>query len=98
LDLKEELNELQERGNLNLLGEGDYQRRAQVESEIEVLTRQLAQAVGLSGRARPAGSSTERARLNVTRAIRGAVEKISEHNAAIGELLTACIRTGTFCS
>src|SRR5262249_39297535 len=42
LELKEELDELRERGNLNVLGERDYQRREKIEAEIEALTRQLA--------------------------------------------------------
>jgi predicted ATPase len=97
-ELNEELDELRERGNLNLLGERDYRRRAGVESELEALTRQLAQAVNIFGRDRRTGSSAERARLNVTRAIRSAIQRISERNAPLGELLGACIRTGSFCS
>ena len=97
-ELNEELNELRERGNLNLLGERDYQRRAALEFEIEALTRQLAQAVGIFGRDRRSGSAAERARLNVTRAIRSVIQRISERNAALGELFGSCIRTGSFCS
>jgi tetratricopeptide (TPR) repeat protein len=97
-ELNEELGELRERGNLNLLGERDYRRRAEVESEIEALTAQLAQAVGMFGRDRRSGSAAERARLNVTRAIRSAIQRISERNAPLGELLGSCIRTGAFCS
>src|SRR5215472_14650769 len=76
---------------------GDYQRGAKVESEIEFLTRELAQAVGLGGRDRRAGSTAERARLNVTRSIRAAIQRISEHDAELGELLGSSIRTGSFC-
>jgi AAA ATPase domain/Cyclic nucleotide-binding domain len=97
-ELKEELSELRERGSLNLLGERDYQRREEIESELEVLTRQLAQAVGIFGRDRRSGSAAERARLNVTRAIRAAIQKISERHALLGELLGTCIQTGSFCS
>jgi predicted ATPase len=97
-ELTDELNELRQRGNLNLLGERDYQRRAEIESEIEALTRQLARAVGMFGRDRRSGSAAERARLNVTRAIRSAIQRVSERNAALGDLLGACIRTGSFCS
>jgi predicted ATPase len=97
-ELNDELNELRERGNLNLLGERDYQRRAELEFEIEALTRQLAQAVGIFGRDRRSGSAAERARLNVTRTIRSAIQRISERNAVLGELLGSCIRTGSFCS
>ena len=42
--------------------------------------REMARAVGLGGRDRRAGSAAERARLNVTRAIKSALQKISEHN------------------
>jgi hypothetical protein len=85
-DLNEELTDLRERGNLNLLGERDYRRRAEVETELEALNQQLAQAVGLFGRDRRSGSAAERARLNVTRAVRSAIQRISERNAPLGEL------------
>ena len=97
-ELNEELSELRERGNLSLLGEQGYRRRAEVEFELEALTRQLAQAVGIFGRDRRSGSAAERARVNVTRAIRSAIQKISEHDAPLGELLRICIRTGSLCS
>ena len=81
-----------------LLSELDYQKRAEVESELEALTRQLAQAVGIFGRDRRSGSAAERARLSVTRDIRSAIQKISERNGQLGELLGTCVRTGSFCS
>jgi hypothetical protein len=90
LELQEELAELRECG--------DHQRGTRVESEIEALTRELAHAVGLGGRDRRAGSTAERARLNVTRTIRTAAKRISEHHAALGQLLESCIKTGSFCS
>lgn len=40
-------------------------------------------------------SASERARINVTRAIKIALERIAEHNAALATLLTKSIRTGT---
>jgi tetratricopeptide (TPR) repeat protein len=88
VDLREELNDLRERG--------DETRAAQVESEIDFLHREIARAVGLGGRDRRAGSAAERARLNVTRAIKSALQKISEHNTQLGELLDQSIRTGSF--
>jgi eukaryotic-like serine/threonine-protein kinase len=77
---------------------GNNQRAAELEDEIDALTRELARAVGLGGRDRRAGSVSERARLNATRAIRTAIAKITENNAVIGELLRCTIKTGTFCS
>jgi hypothetical protein len=69
-----------------------------LEDEIETLGRELSRAVGLGGRDRRAASASERARINVTRAIKIALERIAEHNPALGTLLTSSIRTGTFCS
>ncbi len=88
VDLREELDDLRERG--------DETRAARVESEIEFLHREIARAVGLGGRDRRAGSAAERARLNVTRAIKSALQKISEHNSQVGELLDRSIKTGSF--
>ncbi|HKN11558.1 MAG TPA: AAA family ATPase [Candidatus Binatus sp.] len=88
IELREELEDLHERG--------DERRAAQVESEIDFLHREIARAVGLGGRDRRAGSAAERARLNVTRAIKSALQKISEHNNQLGELLDRSIRTGSF--
>jgi tetratricopeptide (TPR) repeat protein len=77
---------------------GNSERQAEIEYEINFLTRELARAVGLGGRDRRAGSVAERARLNVTRAIKAALSKISERHEPLGELLEKSIKTGTFCS
>jgi len=89
LELKEQLEDQQERGN--------RKRAAEIESEIDFLLREISRAVGLSGRDRRAGSAAERARLNVTRAIKTALLKISEHQAELGDLLDHSVRTGLFC-
>jgi hypothetical protein len=69
-----------------------------LEDEIETLGRELSRAVGLGGRDRRAASASERARINVTRAIKIALERIAENNPALATLLTSSIRTGAFCS
>lgn len=89
-DLGQELEELRQRG--------DADRADELQSEIDFLKREMSHAVGLGGRDRRAGSAAERARLNVTRAVRAALEKISEQHAALGALLDRSIRTGSFCS
>jgi tetratricopeptide (TPR) repeat protein len=89
-DLGQEMEELRQRG--------DADRADELQSEIDFLKREISHAVGLGGRDRRAGSAAERARLNVTRAVRAALEKISEQHAALGALLDRCIRTGSFCS
>jgi tetratricopeptide (TPR) repeat protein len=88
VELREELGELRERG--------DEPGAARVEEEIDFIAREVARAVGLGGRDRRAGSAAERARLNVTRAIKSALQKICEHNTQLGELLDRSIRTGSF--
>lgn len=90
LELREQLDDLLERGN--------RERAAQVETEIDFLLREISRAVGLGGRERRAGSASERARLNVTRAIKAALLRITEHHPALGELLDQGIKTGSFCT
>jgi predicted ATPase len=89
-ELADELNELR--------GLGMEQRAERVESEMDALTGELARAVGLGGRDRRAGSAAERARLNVTRAIKNAIGKIAEHDSVLGAELSRTIKTGNFCS
>jgi tetratricopeptide (TPR) repeat protein len=89
-DLQEELNEATEWA--------DDTRAAQIREEMDFLTRELAAALGLGGRNRKMGSPAERARVNITRAIRSALSRIREHSPAIADHLDATIHTGTFCS
>jgi predicted ATPase len=91
------LAELREQAD-DLLERGDHDRASEMEAEIEFLQREIARAVGLGGRDRRAGSAAERARLSVTRAIKGALQKISEHHSDLGAVLETSIRTGSFCS
>jgi hypothetical protein len=44
------------------------------------------------------GAPAERARVNVTRALGRAVERIAAIDAALGQHLTATLRTGLVCS
>ena len=75
----------------------DPERAARAREELAFLARELAGAVGLHGRDRKSGSDAERARVNVTRAIRTALKRVSEHDPVLGRQLGASIRTGTFC-
>lgn len=76
----------------------DDERAAQAEAERDFLLRELARAVGLSGRDRRVGSASERARASVTRAIRQAMARIHEYHPTLGEHLNRAIRTGTYCA
>src|SRR6185503_9533396 len=68
------------------------------EREITSLTAELTRAIGLHGRTRRAASTAERARQSVTKTARAVVERIRQGDAALGDLLSRCIRTGTFCA
>jgi non-specific serine/threonine protein kinase len=76
----------------------DPGRAERAREEIDAITEQLAAAVGLGGRDRQAASSSERARSTVTKAVKAALSRISDHHTALGRHLTATIKTGTFCS
>jgi tetratricopeptide (TPR) repeat protein len=76
----------------------DPVRAARARQEMQFLTSQLAAAVGLGGRDRKTGSAAERARVNITRAIRAALARIRAHSPALAGHLDATIHTGTFCS
>jgi hypothetical protein len=75
-ELREELEEAKERGNV--------ERAEQAEQEIDALTRELSRAVGLGGRNRRAESDSERARQGVTKTIKAAVQRIAHNDAALG--------------
>jgi tetratricopeptide (TPR) repeat protein len=76
----------------------DVERASQLREELDFIGAELARAVGLGGRDRRAGNAAERARVNVTRAIRGAVKAIAEHDGRLGHHLERSVRTGVFCA
>jgi hypothetical protein len=80
------------------LGFGDLGRSEKARSEIEALTDQLAAAVGLGGRSRRAAAQAERARVNVTRTIKAALDRIRKSHAELGKHFAEHVRTGTYCS
>jgi non-specific serine/threonine protein kinase len=76
----------------------DLGRSEQLTAEIDFLTQELTRAFGLGGRARRIGAPTERARVNISRAIRVALRKIAAHHPALGQHLAVTIKTGVYCS
>jgi hypothetical protein len=75
----------------------DAGRTSRLRQELEILAQSLAAATGLGGRLRPSGSDAERARINVTRAIRTVIDRVSEGHPQIGRHLAKSIHTGNFC-
>lgn len=76
----------------------DAERTARARDEREMLAHELAGALGLGGRDRRAASDAERARINVTRAIRSVIDRIAENSPPLAQHFEATLRTGTFCS
>ncbi len=89
-ELREELEESKARGNV--------ERAEQAELEIDAVTRELSRAVGLGGRNRKAASASERARQSIGKTIKAVTERIAQSDGALADILSRCIRTGTFCS
>src|SRR5262249_51777083 len=73
-------------------------RAGAVRAEMECLTRELARGIGLGGRARPAASALERARINVTRTLKDALRRIGAEHPALGRHFAATVRTGMYCA
>jgi len=76
----------------------DLARAERLREELEALTEQLAQGLGLGGRSRRAASSSERARVNVQRRLKDALDRIHAVDPELGTHLARCVRTGAFCS
>ncbi len=77
---------------------GDVDRIALATADRDYLVTELSRAVGLGGRSRTTGSTSERARAAVTRAVRYAMDRIAEHHPGLADHLEHSIRTGTYCS
>lgn len=76
----------------------DDDRAARVQAELDHLVAELARAFGLGGRDRKASSVAEKARLNVTRALRTALAKLTDALPEPGAVLDRRVRTGVFCA
>jgi hypothetical protein len=76
----------------------DLGRAERAEQELDALVQQLAQAFGLSGRARSTGSAAERARSAVGWRIRAALRQVAQVHPPLGRHLHNAVRTGTWCS
>ena len=75
----------------------DLERSARARVELEALMQELRHAVGLHGRDRPTASGAERARVNVARSIRRAIDAVRASNPGLGAHLDVSIRTGRSC-
>jgi hypothetical protein len=89
-DLDAELAEAREWSDLGRVGV--------LESEYDAVLAELSAAAGLDGRSRHVGSSVERARVAVTKAISTAIGRIAAVDPDLGRYLADTVHTGSECS
>jgi tetratricopeptide (TPR) repeat protein len=76
---------------------GDRAAAERAEAERQALLADLRRAVGLGGRDRMAAPEAERARVNVTRTLRAAIERVAATAPRAAAHLRASVRTGGAC-
>ncbi len=84
--------DIEEATRLNDLG-----RLELAQHDRDYLIAELSGAIGLGGRNRSVGGTSERARTSVTRSIRYALGRLAEHDAGLAAHLEQRVRTGTYC-
>jgi hypothetical protein len=88
-DLEEELDEARELA--------DQGRVETLRDELDFIARELSRAFGLGGRQRRAGAAAERARVNVRRRVKDAIQRIEEQLPEAGKHLDNSVKTGSYC-
>ena len=76
---------------------GDAARGALLTAERDALLAEILGATGLGGRPRMTGSSAERARVAVRKAIATALDAIHSADPVVARHLTSHVRTGLWC-
>jgi tetratricopeptide (TPR) repeat protein len=82
--------------DLDARNEGE--RAARGRTERDWLAKELASATGIGGRSRSFADDAERARISVGKAIRRALDRVTDADAAIGDHLRRTVHTGVRCS
>ncbi|MCR9094566.1 MAG: AAA family ATPase [bacterium] len=75
----------------------DLGRLEAIDEEAVRIEDELRRVTGLGGRARPAGSSVEKARKSVYNRIRAAISRIEVHSPALARHLERSVTTGRSC-
>lgn len=75
----------------------DGESQSAIRAEIDALEQQVVEAYGLGGRSRRLDDPSERARINVRRAIARAIEAIDGRDPGLADHLRRRVSTGRFC-
>jgi hypothetical protein len=94
MDLRAELTDAEE---CNDVGRAEM-LRLEIEEHVAELADELGRMAAAGGGQRRAGSIAERARLNVTRALRKAIDRITADCPRLGHHLSHSIQTGRVCT
>ncbi len=76
----------------------DADRLSAARAERDALLDEIGRVTGLGGRARTAGSSQERARVAVRKAITAAISRLETVDPALAHHLRTCVATGLTCT
>jgi hypothetical protein len=76
---------------------GDSVSAERIHDERQALADELRRATGLAGRPRRTSADAERARVNVTRTLRAAIDRIARAAPVVGAHLDSSVRTGIMC-
>jgi len=88
-----EINDLLDRAD----SRGDIEESAALAAELAAVTAEVEGSQGFAGRGRAMRSDADRARVNVTKHVRRAIERIAAADPKLGEHLGATVETGMSC-
>jgi hypothetical protein len=77
---------------------GDLEMASRRREELDLLARHITASTGLGGAPRRTNSPSERARQSVTKAIRSALQVLTDEHPALGLHLAHSVRTGRYCT
>jgi predicted ATPase len=78
--------------------DNDFVRGERAQVELDAIVEHLAAALGLGGRARQSGGSTERARSAVTQRIRSTIRRLQREHPELARHLEVSVATGLYCA
>jgi hypothetical protein len=78
--------------------DNDFLRADRARVELDALVDHVTAALGLGGRSRRSGDSTERARSAVTQRVRSTIRRLADVHPELGRHLEMSVVTGIYCA